>query len=187
MADTMSPIMLENGDDPSKVTDESFNKAYRPDQEGGRLRPDPPLHRQRLRRRPREGEHRRGRLLVGRRGHRPEVEQGPALEHARRRAATSGPTTCSSRWRADVATASDYMNFVYDPKIAAMISSATVHLPVKGVQGGGHEARSGVGVEPADLPGRRDPLERRPVRLGGAQQPDLHRAMAEAARRMSPA
>ena len=100
VADTMSPIMLENGDDPSNVTDESWNKAYDRVQkavDSGQIR--------RFTGNDYVADLERGniaarRLLVGRRGHGPGGEQGPPLEPARARAATSGRTTCSSRSRA---------------------------------------------------------------------------------------
>ena len=52
--------MLANGDDPTKVDDASFDEGARPDPEGGRLGPDPPVHRQRLHRPAREGRPRGG-------------------------------------------------------------------------------------------------------------------------------
>jgi spermidine/putrescine transport system substrate-binding protein len=134
MADTMSPIMLENGDDPSNVTDESFNKAY--DQ---------------IKKAVDSGQIRRftGNDYVG------DLEKGniaAALSWSGD-VATGLKSNKNLRWNlpekgsdiwtdnmfipleGDVATASAYMNFVYDPKIAAIISVGNGYISsVKGVQ-----------------------------------------------------
>ena len=54
-SDTLGLVMLSNGDDPSKVTDASWKSRDRPDQGGLGQRPDPPVHRKRLRRASRQG------------------------------------------------------------------------------------------------------------------------------------
>ena len=59
MADSVGLVMLQNGDDPAKVTDESFNRAISTRAEGGRLRADPAVHGQRLRPAADEGRPRR--------------------------------------------------------------------------------------------------------------------------------
>ena len=51
----------------------------------------------------------------------------------------------------------------------------------EGREGGAREDRSGDGGEPAHLPGRRDARAGLGLRLEGAQQPGLHRAVADAA------
>ena len=50
MSDTIGLVLLDNGDDPAAVTDESFDRALAAHPGGRRLRPDPTLHGQRLRR-----------------------------------------------------------------------------------------------------------------------------------------
>ena len=69
MADTMGLVMLDNGDDPAKVTDATWNERHRPDPERRRLGPDPAVHRQRLRPAADQGRPRRRDRLVG--GHLP--------------------------------------------------------------------------------------------------------------------
>ena len=82
----------------------------------------------------------------------------------------------------DVFTASTYMNFVYDPKIAAQIAAYVNYVtPVKGAKEELAKTDPGDGGEPADLPGRRDARAGLGLRLEGAQQPGLHRAVADAA------
>jgi spermidine/putrescine transport system substrate-binding protein len=134
MADSMSPIMLENGDDPSNVTDESFNKAY-----------------DRIKKAVDSGQIRRftGNDYVS------DLEKGniaAALSWSGD-VATGLKSNKDLRWvlpekgsdiwtdnmfiplDGDAATASAYMNFVYDPKIAAMISVGNGYISsVKGVQ-----------------------------------------------------
>ena len=83
------------------------------------------------------------------------------------------------------ATASTYMNFVYDPKIAAQIAAYVAYVPpVKGTQEAMREDRSGAGEEPARVPDGRDARQGAPVRLGRPQQRDVHRAVAEGPRGM---
>ena len=65
MADSMGLVMLDNGDDPSVVTDETCNAAVDRIQKRGRRRADPPLHRQRLRAAAHQGRPGGGRRLVG--------------------------------------------------------------------------------------------------------------------------
>jgi spermidine/putrescine transport system substrate-binding protein len=134
MADSMSPVMLANGDDPSKVTDESFNKAY-----------------DRIKKAVDSGQIRRftGNDYVS------DLEKGniaAALSWSGD-VATGLASNKNLRWNlpekgsdiwtdnmfipldGDVATASTYMNFVYDPKIAAMISVGNGYISsVKGVR-----------------------------------------------------
>ena len=66
MGDTLGLIMLENGDDPAKVTDESFDRAIGRGPEGSGRGPDPPVLRQRLRAAAREGRPRREHGVVRR-------------------------------------------------------------------------------------------------------------------------
>jgi spermidine/putrescine transport system substrate-binding protein len=134
MADSLSPVMLSNGDDPKNVTDESFNAAY-----------------DRIKKAVDSGQIRRftGNDYVS------DLEKGniaAALSWSGD-VATGLASNKDLRWNlpekgsdiwtdnmfipldGDVATASAYMNFVYDPKIAAMISVGNGYISsVKGVQ-----------------------------------------------------
>ena len=134
MADTMSLVMLANGDDPSKVTDETFNKAY-----------------DRIKKSVDSGQIRRftGNDYVV------DLERGniAAAFSWSGDVATGLADNKNLRWNlsetggdiwtdnmliptgGDVATASAYMNFVYDPKIAAMIAVGAGYISaVKGVR-----------------------------------------------------
>ena len=66
MGDALTCVMLANGDDPTKVTDASFNKAFNRIKEGRRLEADPPIHGQRLRTIAGEGRSRGGDVMVRR-------------------------------------------------------------------------------------------------------------------------
>ena len=134
MADTMSMVMLENGDDPANVTDESFDKAY--DQikkavDSGQIR--------RFTGNDYVVDLERGNIAaaVSWSG---DVATGLASNKALR---WNLPEKGSDIWTdnmfiplgGDVPTASTYMNFVYDPKIAAMISVGNGYISsVKGVR-----------------------------------------------------
>ena len=133
-ADTMSPIMLENGDDPSKVTDESWNRAY-----------------DRIKKAVDSGQIRRftGNDYVA------DLEKGniAAAVSWSGDVATSLASNKDLRWNlpekgsdiwtdnmfipldGSVPTASEYMNYVYDPKVAAMIAVGSGYISaVKGVK-----------------------------------------------------
>jgi spermidine/putrescine transport system substrate-binding protein len=134
MADSLSPVMLSNGDDPKNVTDEAFNAAY-----------------DRIKKAVDSGQIRRftGNDYVS------DLEKGniaAALSWSGD-VATGLASNKDLRWNlpekgsdiwtdnmfipldGDVTTASTYMNFVYDPKIAAMISVGNGYISsVKGVQ-----------------------------------------------------
>jgi spermidine/putrescine transport system substrate-binding protein len=134
MADSLSPVMLENGDDPSKVTDESFKKAY-----------------DRIKAALDSGQIRRftGNDYVA------DLEKGniaAALSwsgdvatglKANKDLRWNLPEQGSDIWtdnmfiplEGSVPTASEYMNFIYDPKIAAMISVGNGYISsVEGVR-----------------------------------------------------
>jgi len=134
MADTMSMVMLENGDDPAKVTDASFDKAY-----------------DRIKKAVDSGQVRRftGNDYVV------DLERGniAAAISWSGDVATGLASNKNLRWNlpekgsdiwtdnmfiplgGDVPTASTYMNFVYDPKIAAQISIGNGYISsVKGVR-----------------------------------------------------
>ena len=131
MGDAMTLVMLANGDDPTKVTDKSFNTALQPDQEGGRQQADPPVHRQRLRAVAREGRPRRGHVLVGR--HRADRQQAHPLERARRPAATLWTDNMLIPKGGNVYTASVYMNYVYDPKVQGLMEAGDPKRNITGI------------------------------------------------------
>ena len=107
-----------------------------------RLRPDPQVLRQRLRAAARRRATSR-RAWPGRATSSSSPTTRSSTGASRRRAGSSGRTTCSSRLGGSVPTASTYMNFVYDPKIAAQLAlGAELHLVGQGREGGGGEARS---------------------------------------------
>ena len=64
MGDALTLVMLANGDDPSHVTDKSFNAAFSRIKKAVDNQADPPVHRQRLRAVAREGRPRRGDVVV---------------------------------------------------------------------------------------------------------------------------
>ena len=82
MADTMGLVMLANGDDPSHVTDASWDRAVATDQEGREVGPDPPVHGQRLRAAAGEGRHLGLLRVVGRHGAAPGRPPGPQVDDA---------------------------------------------------------------------------------------------------------
>ena len=110
--DTIGLVMLANGDDPSKVTDASFNRAVDDDQEGGRLRADPPVHRQRLRAAAREGRRLGVRRVVGRHGPAPGRQPGPEVDPARRTGGMIWTDNMLIPKGGDVYRRRCYMNFV---------------------------------------------------------------------------
>ena len=65
MGDTLGLVMLDNGDDPAKVTDASFDRALVQVQKAVGLGPDPPVLRQRLRAPLANGRPRRDHGVVG--------------------------------------------------------------------------------------------------------------------------
>ena len=82
-----------------------------------------------------------------------------------------------------VATASTYMNSVYDPKVAAQIAAYVAYVPpVKGTQEELAKIDPELAKNPLVFPSDARPCQGASVRLGGAQQRDVHRAVAEGAR-----
>lgn len=134
VADTMSPIMLENGDDPSKVTDESWKKAFDRIQkavDSGQIR--------RFTGNDYVADLERGNIAAAL-SWSGDVATGLAANKALR---WNLPEKGSDIWtdnmfiplEGSVPTASEYMNFVLDPKIAAMISVGAGYIsPVAGVK-----------------------------------------------------
>ena len=113
MGDALTLVMLANGDDPSHVTDKSFNAAFSPHQEGRRQQADPPVHRQRLRAVAREGRPRRRDVVVRR--HRADRQH-----HIHWNVPKDGGALWTDNMiipkGGNVYTASVYMNYVYDPR-----------------------------------------------------------------------
>jgi spermidine/putrescine transport system substrate-binding protein len=133
-ADTMSPIMLENGDDPSKVTDESWKKAYdriKKAVDSGQIR--------RFTGNDYVADLEKGNIAVAL-SWSGDVATGLAANKDLR---WNMPEQGSDIWtdnmliplEGSVPTASEYMNFVLDPKIAAMVAVGSGFIsPVKGVK-----------------------------------------------------
>ena len=84
----------------------------------------------------------------------------------------------------DVFTASTYMNFVYDPEIAAQIAAYVNYVtPVKGAKEEAREDRPGAARRTRSIfPDDETLAKVSELRREGAQQPGLHRAVADAAR-----
>ncbi|HEY7705688.1 MAG TPA: spermidine/putrescine ABC transporter substrate-binding protein [Gaiellaceae bacterium] len=134
VADTMTPIMLENGDDPSKVTDDSWKRAYdrvKKAVDAGQIR--------RFTGNDYVADLERGNIAaaVSWSG---DVATGLAANKDLR---WNLPEKGSDIWtdnmfiplEGSVPTASEYMNFVLDPKIAAMLAVGIGYIsPVKGVK-----------------------------------------------------
>ena len=150
MADSVGLVMLSNGDDPSVVTDETFDKATARIKEGVGVGTDPAVHRQRLR----PAARRRATLaaavawsgdVVQLLAEQSEAEVG----HPQGRAGRCGRTTCWCRSEAKSPRPRVYMNFVYDPKIAAQIAAYVNYVPPgQGCARGAREDRSRDGREP---------------------------------------
>jgi spermidine/putrescine transport system substrate-binding protein len=134
MADTMSLVMLANGDDPTKVTDQSFNAAYdriKKAVDSGQIRQftgndyAAPLS--------------KGDLMAAMSWSGDVVQ----LSADNANLVWNLPETGGDIWTdnmlipkgGDAFTASTYMNFVYDPKIAAQIAAYVNYVtPVKGAK-----------------------------------------------------
>ena len=134
MADTMSLVMLANGDDPSKVDDASFDRALRAHPEGGRLGQIRQFTGNDYAARSRRAIFDRGVSWSG------DVVQ---LTVDNKNLVWNLPDSGGDIWTdnmlipkgGDVFTASTYMNFVYDPKIAAQIAAYVNYVtPVKGAK-----------------------------------------------------
>ena len=76
----------------------------------------------------------------------------------------------------DVYTASTFMNFVYDPKIAAQIAAYVNYVsPVKGAKEEMAKIDPKLANNPLIFPDRGHAVEGEDLRLRGAEQPGLHR------------
>ena len=185
MADSVGLVMLSNGDDPEKVTDETFAAALSTIQgavDSGQIRKftgndyAQPLT---------NGDLAAAIAWSG------DVVQLLASNDKLKWAI---PTDGGMIWTDNMlipqggsaSTASTYMNFVYDPAVAAKIAAYVNYVtPVQGREGGARQDGSGDGGQPADLPDRGDALPGASVRLEGARQRDVHRGLAEGARRLA--
>ena len=133
MGDTLGLVMLENGDDPAKVTDESFDRALaviQKAQDAGQIRRfygndyAQPLA---------NGRSRREHGVVRRH---PQLSRDPKIKWG---IAEKGGIIWTDNMLiplgGSVPTASTYMNFVYDPKIAAQLALGANYISsVKGVK-----------------------------------------------------
>ena len=78
-----------------------------------------------------------------------------------------------------VPTASTYMNYVYDPAVAARLAAAINYVtPVKGAKEELAKTDPETGGEPADLPGRGDALAGQAVRQRGPRERRVHHPLA---------
>ncbi len=131
----MGLILLSNGHDPANFTEAQFDDALAKLQQAVDSRPDPPVHRQRLRAGPRQGRHRRLHRLVRRRD--------PALaedENVKFVTPESGVMLWSDNMlvpnkATHKANAERLMDYYYEPagrRRARRVRQ--LHLPVEGAQ-----------------------------------------------------
>ena len=178
MADSVGLVMLQNGDDPGAVTDETFNRrstrSRRPSTRARSVASPGNDYAQPLT----NGDLAAAVAWSG------DVVQlladNPKLKWAI-------PESGGMIWTDNMLiptggsapTASTYMNFVYDPVVAAQIAAYVNYVtPVKGAKEELAKTRSGDREQPADLPGRQHALAGQAVRLGSARQRGLHHALA---------
>ena len=150
MGDTLGLVMLENGDDPAKVTDETFDRALaviQKAQDAGQIRRfygndyAQPLA--------------NGDLAASMAWSGDILNLGdPKIKWG---IAEKGGIIWTDNMLiplgGSVPTASTYMNFVYDPKIAAQLALGANYISsVKGVEGRGVEAQPRRRCEHARLP-----------------------------------
>ena len=134
MEDTAALFLLEMGGDPADPDQAAFNEIMRELKHGGRRRADPPVHGQRLHGPPR----RRRRLgldrLVGGHRHPPAGQPEPRVQDPDAGGISSVDTMVIPTG-GDVYTASTFMNFFYDPAIAAQVAAYVNYItPVKGTK-----------------------------------------------------
>ncbi len=137
-----------------------------------------------------DGEGRRlgGVRLVGRHGSAARRQQVPAVRLSPKSGGGIWTDNMLIPKHGDAYLASVYMNFVYDPKIAAEIDGYVNYIcAVLGADKVLAEDRSRRGEEPPDLPDAGDAEAVAPVRPEGALQPGLQAEVAEAAGSLSPA
>jgi spermidine/putrescine transport system substrate-binding protein len=134
MADTMSLVMLANGDDPSKVTDASFDKALKRIQkavDSGQVR--------QFTGNDYSGPLAKGDLAAAMSWSGDVVQLTVTNKNLHWNLADDGGDIWTDNMLipkgGDVFTASTFMNFVYDPKIAAQIEAYVNYIcPVKGAK-----------------------------------------------------
>ena len=136
MHDTMLFMLLLEGADPEDFTADEFGKAIERLQKADRRRPDPGVHRQRVRPGPRQGQHRGLRGLVRR--HHPAAVRQPG--HQVRRAG-GGPGALERQHagartrRTHKANAEKLMDYYYDPEVAATLAAWVNYIcPVEGAK-----------------------------------------------------
>ena len=177
--------MLENGDDPGKVTDASFDKAF-----------------ERIQKAVKSGQIRqftgndyagllaKGDIIAAVVWSGDIVQLQADNKYLRFTLPKAGGIIWTDNMLipkgGDAHNASIFMNYVYDPKIAAQIEDYVNYIcPVKGADKVLLKTDPEVGEEPADLPAGGDAGEAAPERPEGALQRRLQDEMAEAARRLS--
>ena len=176
MGDTLGLVMLENGDDPAKVTDESFDRALaviQKAQDAGQIRRfygndyAQPLA---------TGDLAASMawsgdifLLADPKVKWGIAEKGGILFTDNMLIPTGG----------SVPTASTFMNFVYDPKIAAQLALGAGYISsVKGVKDEAAKLNPDAADEHAGLPDRRHVLAAPPERSHDVHQPRLREEVA---------
>ena len=181
MADTLGVVMKANGDDPAVVTDETFKSAIdrvKAAVDSGQVRQftgndySGPLS--------------KGDLIAALSWSGDVVQLQADNSNLKWGIPKDGGMIWTDNMLiptdGDVFTASTYMNFVYDPKIAAQIAAYVNYVtPVKGAKEELAKTDPETAANPLDLPGRRDARAGLGLRREGAQQPGLHRAVADAA------
>ena len=86
----------------------------------------------------------------------------------------------------DAYTASVYMNYAYIPAVAAKIAAYIQYVtPVKGTQEAMSKVDPSLAGNQLIFPSRRDARQGAPDRPGRAQEPELQRAVAGRARRLT--
>jgi len=183
MGDALTLVMLSNGDDPSKVTDRSFNAAS-PGQEAA----DNKQIRQFTGNDTRRSWPRRplgGDVVVGR--HRAARPKADPLERAKGRRPPSDHNMLIPNG-GNVYTASVYMNYVYDPKVQGLMEAATRKRNITGAfttsrraaLASGEEVRPhGSPTNPLIFPTRRCSDSVHIFDSKATQQPEVPGAVAE--------
>ena len=163
MRDTMGFMLKVVGADPERVHRRRVGTTpSTSSQVGGRRRPGPGVHRQRVHPGPRGREHRGLRGVVGRRDPGPVRQPRHQVRRRRRRGCRSGATTCwcpTSRAPGQRRGVDQLLLRARGRGEARRVGQ--LHLSGPGRPGGDGEDRPVAGRQPADLPRRRD-ARRRP-------------------------
>ena len=186
MGDALTCVMLANGDDPTKVTDKSFNKAF-----NGSRRPSTRSRSASSRATTTHRCSRRGDLAAAMSWSGDIAQIGNPHIH------WNVPTAGGALWTdnmlipkgGNVYTASFYMNYVYDPKVAALIEGRQPeeehHGHLLHLARGGRarelreEGQPGYREEPAHLPDAEDARQREDLRLERVEQSEVPAGLAE--------